>query len=93
VFEKRVLRTIFGPTKEKVTEHGKNCSMKSSIVCTLFKYYWEYLIKLPGHVACISSDGLWGHPNIYSMGSSPSVRQPRYPVNHSPPSSDEVKNE
>jgi len=39
VFMKRVLRTIFGPTKETVTEVWKNCSMMSFAVCTLFKYY------------------------------------------------------
>jgi hypothetical protein len=35
VFENRVLRRIFGPKKDEVTEVGENCIMRSCMVCTL----------------------------------------------------------
>jgi hypothetical protein len=35
VFENRVLRRIFGPKRDEVTEVGENCIMRSCMVCTL----------------------------------------------------------
>jgi hypothetical protein len=36
VFENRVLRRIFGPKRDEVTEEvGENCIMGSCMVCTL----------------------------------------------------------
>jgi hypothetical protein len=35
VFENRVLRRIFGPKRDGVTEVGENCIMRSCMVCTL----------------------------------------------------------
>jgi hypothetical protein len=35
VFENRVLRRIFGPTRNEVREVGENCIMRSFITCTL----------------------------------------------------------
>jgi hypothetical protein len=34
VFENRVLRRIFGPKRDEVT-NGENCIMKSFMICTL----------------------------------------------------------
>jgi hypothetical protein len=36
VFEKRVLRRIFGPKKDEVTEGGENYIMGSLMICTLY---------------------------------------------------------
>jgi hypothetical protein len=33
----RVLRGIFGPKRNKMTEVGENCIMKSFITCTLLQ--------------------------------------------------------
>jgi hypothetical protein len=35
VFENRVLRRIFGPKRDEVTEDGENCIMRSFVICTL----------------------------------------------------------
>jgi hypothetical protein len=32
-----VLRRIFGPKREEVTEAKENCKMRKSIICTLLK--------------------------------------------------------
>jgi hypothetical protein len=37
VFENRVLRRIFGPKRDEVTEVGENCIMRSFITCTLLQ--------------------------------------------------------
>jgi hypothetical protein len=34
VFENRVLRRVFGPKRDEVTENGENCIMRSLIICT-----------------------------------------------------------
>jgi hypothetical protein len=34
VFENRVLRGIFGPKRDEVTEEWENCTMESFLVCT-----------------------------------------------------------
>jgi hypothetical protein len=34
VFEKRLLRRIFGPEKNEVIEVGEDCIMRSFITCT-----------------------------------------------------------
>jgi hypothetical protein len=34
VFENRVLRRIFGPTRDEVTGNGESCSVGSFIICT-----------------------------------------------------------
>jgi len=34
VFENRVLRTIFGPKRDEVTGIGKECIMRSVMICT-----------------------------------------------------------
>jgi hypothetical protein len=35
VFENRVLRRIFGPKRDEVTENGENCIMRRFVICTL----------------------------------------------------------
>jgi hypothetical protein len=40
VFEKRMLRGIFGPKKDEVTEAGENF-MGSFIIVTAREYYWN----------------------------------------------------
>jgi hypothetical protein len=35
VFENRVLRRIFGPKRDEVTENIENCIMRSFVICTL----------------------------------------------------------
>jgi hypothetical protein len=35
VFENRVVRRIFGPKRDGVTESGENCITRSFIICTL----------------------------------------------------------
>jgi hypothetical protein len=35
VFENRVLRRIFEPRRNEITEGGENCIMRSFIACTL----------------------------------------------------------
>jgi len=35
--EKRILKRIFGPMREEVTEDGENCITRSFIHCTLHK--------------------------------------------------------
>jgi hypothetical protein len=40
-FENRVLRSIFGPKRDEVTEGGENYIMRSFIIYTLSKYYDE----------------------------------------------------
>jgi hypothetical protein len=35
VFENKVLRRIFEPKRDEVTEGGENCIMKSFVICTL----------------------------------------------------------
>jgi hypothetical protein len=36
VFEKKVLRRIFGPKRDEVSEKGgENCIMRSFVICTL----------------------------------------------------------
>jgi hypothetical protein len=37
VYKNRVLRRIFGPTREEVTGGRKNCTMRSFIICTFTK--------------------------------------------------------
>jgi hypothetical protein len=37
VFENRVLRRIFGPKRDEVTEDGENYIMRSFITCTLLQ--------------------------------------------------------
>jgi len=34
VFENRVLRTVFGPKRDEVTGSGKDCIMRSLMICT-----------------------------------------------------------
>jgi hypothetical protein len=34
VFENRVLRRIFGPKRDEVTENGGSCKMRNFIICT-----------------------------------------------------------
>jgi hypothetical protein len=35
VFENKVLRRIFGPKRDEVTENGENCLMRSIVICFL----------------------------------------------------------
>jgi hypothetical protein len=35
VFEKKVLRRIFGPKRDEVTERWRNCITRSFMICTL----------------------------------------------------------
>jgi hypothetical protein len=39
VSENRVLKRIFGPKMEEVTETGENCIMRSFILILFTKYY------------------------------------------------------
>jgi len=39
VCENRMLRTIFGPKREEVTQGWKNCILKRFIMCTLLQNY------------------------------------------------------
>jgi hypothetical protein len=41
VFENRVLRRIFGPKRDKGTEDGENCIMRSFITCILLQVQLE----------------------------------------------------
>jgi hypothetical protein len=41
VFEKRVLRRIFGLKRDEMREVGENYIMKSFITCTLCKYHYN----------------------------------------------------
>jgi hypothetical protein len=38
VFENRVLRRMFGPSRDEVTGVGENCVMRSFITCNFAKY-------------------------------------------------------
>ena len=38
MFEKRVLRRVFGPKRDEVTGNGENYIMKSLVICTLTQY-------------------------------------------------------
>jgi hypothetical protein len=35
MFENMVLRKIFGPKRDEVTENGESCTMRNFIICTL----------------------------------------------------------
>jgi hypothetical protein len=35
MFENRVLRKIFGPKRDEVTENGESCTMRNLIIFTL----------------------------------------------------------
>jgi hypothetical protein len=34
VFENRILRRIFGPKRDEVTENGGSCTVRNFIICT-----------------------------------------------------------
>jgi hypothetical protein len=52
VFEKRVLRGIFGYRRDEVTKDSKNCMLRSFIVCTLPQILLGQLNQ-GGDVECI----------------------------------------
>jgi len=41
VFEKRVLRRIFGPMRDEVTGEWKNYIMRNLMICTPHPILWE----------------------------------------------------
>ena len=55
MFEKRVLRRIFGPKRDEVTRNGENYIMRSLIICTTHPIFFRVIkskrISLAGRIA------------------------------------------